>query len=472
MPVVVQIKRRKKLGRHRPLNIRLVLPRYYNPEKGQQHKPFMIFPNIVLPTLAAITPAPHKVTIVDENVEELHIPDDTDLVAITTYTRNVQRGYKIADECRARGIPVVMGGIHVSFMIEEALQHCDAVVSGEGEALWPQILEDVQNDDLKPVYQGGHSQDLNELPVPRWDLLKLERYFKPIPTLKMPIMSIQTSRGCPHKCDFCTVPVFAGGKMRYRDPAHLLREIDAYGAEFFSIADDNLIVNPDAAAQLFKTLAKRKLSWFGFFDTQSIKRPELVELAAKSGCRRAFLGIESIHPNELAAVNKKFNRPEKYEELIRLFHRNGIAVDVGILFGFEDETIESTLETIEELKRCNVETAIFSVMTPFPGTALYQRTKDKLLHTDWDRYTGEEVVWVREGTDAEQTRRLLQLAFEQFYSVPSIYKRVLSPRSHAQRKLLATISNLRFRSIIKHRFPEPLPPDFLRSARQARPAYA
>lgn len=105
---------------------------------------------------------------------------------------------------------------------------------------------------------------MNELPVPRWDLLKLERYFKPIPTLKMPIMSIQTSRGCPHKCDFCTVPVFAGGKMRYRDPAHLLREIDAYGAEFFSIADDNLIVNPDAAAQLFKTLAKRKLSWFGF----------------------------------------------------------------------------------------------------------------------------------------------------------------------------------------------------------------
>lgn len=244
-------------------------------------------------------------------------------------------------------------------MIEEALQHCDAVVSGEGEALWPQILEDVQSDDLKPVYQGGHSQDLNELPVPRWDLLKLERYFKPIPTLKMPIMSIQTSRGCPHKCDFCTVPVFAGGKMRYRDPAHLLREIDAYGAEFFSIADDNLIVNPDAAAQLFKTLAKRKLSWFGFFDTQTLKRPELVELAARSGCRRAFLGIESIHPNELATVNKKFNRPEKYEDLIRLFHRNGIAVDVGILFGFEDETVESTLETIEELKRCNVETAIF-----------------------------------------------------------------------------------------------------------------
>lgn len=171
-------------------------------------------------------------------------------------------------------------------------------------------------------------------------------------------------------------------------------------------------------------------------------------------------------------MNKKFNRPEKYEDLIRLFHRNGIAVDVGILFGFEDETVESTLETIEELKRCNVETAIFSVMTPFPGTALYQRTKDKLLHTDWDRYTGEEVVWAREGTDAEQTRRLLQLAFERFYSVPSIYKRVLSPRSHAQRKLLATISNLRFRSIIKHRFPEPLPPDFLRSARQARPAYA
>jgi radical SAM superfamily enzyme YgiQ (UPF0313 family) len=459
MSLVVQIKRRK-MGRHRPLNIVLVLPRYYNPEKGQHHKPFMIFPNIVLPTLAAITPEPHKVSIMDENVEDLHIPDDTDLVAITAYTRNVQRGYQIADACRAKGIPVIMGGIHVSFMIEEALRHCDSVISGEGEALWPQILEDTQNDDLKPVYKGGQSQDLNELPVPRWDLLKLDKYFKPVPTLKMPIMSIQTSRGCPHKCDFCTVPVFAGGKMRYRDPEHLLREIDAFGAEFFSIADDNLIVNPDAAADLFRTLARRKIGWFGFFDTQTLKRPELVELAAKAGCRRAFLGIESIHPNELATVNKKFNRPEKYEDLIKLFHKNGIAVDVGILFGFEDETLESTIETIEELKRCRVETAIFSVMTPFPGTALYNRTVDKLIHKDWDRYTGEEVVWAREGTDPELTRKLLQFAFEKFYSVPSILQRVASPRSHAQRKLLAMVSNLRFRNIIKYRFPEPLPPNF------------
>jgi radical SAM superfamily enzyme YgiQ (UPF0313 family) len=461
MAVMVQIKRRR-MGRNRPLKIKLVLPQYFNQEKGQQHKPFMIFPNIVLPTLAAITPAPHVVTICDENVDRIDFDEELDLVAITTYTRNVQRGYHIADEFRKRGVPVVMGGIHVSFMVQEALQHCDAVVSGEGEALWPQILEDVQQDDLKPVYQGGQSQDLNDLPVPRWDLLKLDRYFKPVPSLKMPIMSIQTSRGCPHKCDFCTVPVFAGSKMRYRDPEHLLREIDAYGAEFFSIADDNLIVNPDAAADLFKTLGRRNIGWFGFFDTQTIRRPELVELAAKAGCRRAFLGIESIHPNELATVNKKFNRPEKYEDLIKLFHKNGIAVDVGILFGFEDENLESTIQTVEELKRCNVETAIFSVMTPFPGTALFNRTRDKLIHTDWDRYTGEEVVWARENTDPEETRRLLQFAFERFYSYQSIFKRVASPNSHAQRKLLALFSNLRFRNIIKYRFPEPLPQDFTR----------
>src|ERR1041384_7251423 len=266
---------------------------------------FSRMPGLGLLKVAALTPPDWLVTIVDEKVETLDLNQSADLVGITTMTTTVQRAYELADHFRGRGAKVVMGGMHVSCLPEEALRHCDSVVVGEAEGLWPTLLRDFEKEDLKPIYR--HPEDLPplaQLPRPDWALYRSKNY--------LPVHFVETTRGCPIDCEFCAVTSAFGGKYRNRPQEEVLAELrglqpfDGFltlkNCVFF--VDDNIISNRAYAREFLDRLAEFKLHWFGQASVNIARDPDILELWQKSGCVGLFLGFETLSPATLAAVGK------------------------------------------------------------------------------------------------------------------------------------------------------------------------
>ncbi len=405
------------------MNILLVYPSTFDDsDRVRKYKRGQL-PPVSLAVLHALTPAHHRVHIVNDLLEEIDFEGAYDLVGISAMTPQVMRAYQIADRFRGRGTKVVIGGMHATVLPEEVKEHADAVVIGEAENLWETVLDDCEQNQLKDYYKNTSYPDLKKLVIPRFDHMNLGLYLKPL-TSKLPIIPIYATRGCIYNCKFCSVAKYFGKAYRFKPIEHVLQEIDTIGAKRYFFVDDNIICDRDYSQSLFRELKKKQVNWISQGSTSMLKHPDLIEQAAQSGCTLMLLGVESINRKNLRSVNKGFNKVEKYEELFSRLIRSGISPLVMVIFGFDEDTRESIEETVAFLNKCKVGTALFCILTPLPGTDLYDEMKreNRILHQDWNKYDMTHVVFKTKVMTSKELLDSYWRAFQSFYSTQNILK--------------------------------------------------
>lgn len=402
------------------LKIRLIDPanpgHYFKPSKIDTR--LLWFSRLTLAQVAALTPPEFEVAITDENVDSLNLELDADLVGLTAMTQHAPRAYRLAKHFRARGIPVVMGGVHATMLPEEAKRHVDAVVVGEAEGVWQELLGDFASGSLKPFYRPKERSDLKGLPFPRRDLLNSKAYAT--------VNCVETSRGCPFDCEFCSVTAFAGGTFRMRPVREVVEEIERMRAKSVVFIDDNIVGNPRYAKELFEALIPLKVLWGGQASTTIARDKDLLELAKKSGCFSLFFGIESLSQETLKSANKSFNRAMSYEDEFKAIHDAGIRMIGSFIFGFDSDDEGVFERTVSFVKKNRIDMAYYNIMTPLPGTKLFDRLKaeGRLLHQDWEHYNGYEVVYRPKTLTPEALQDGFHWAYRQTYSYPSILRRI------------------------------------------------
>ncbi len=372
---------------------------------------------MALPLLAALTPPGVEVRLIDEAVEDVDPELDVDLVGLSAMTPNAPRAYALADHFRCRGIQVIMGGVHPSTLPEEALEHCDSVAVGEGEGLWPQILVDADKRNLKRVYKSPGLTPLGSLPAPRWEGMAARRYFIP--------RTVQLSRGCPNSCSFCSVQTFFGRSFRSRPIPQVLEEIRSIPRKLFIFVDDNITADPAAAKDLFSAMIPLKKKWLAQCSLSISDDPELLDLAARSGCLGLLIGFESLSPEVLRSIGKQVNLRRKYEEAIRKIHGQGIHIQGSFIFGFDGDTPDAIRSTVQFVKENRITGVNYCHLTPFPGTKLFAdlEKEGRILHRDWALYDRQNIVFQPRHFTPDALQRAILWAYRQTYNLPSIWRR-------------------------------------------------
>ncbi|HLB01958.1 MAG TPA: radical SAM protein [Nitrospiria bacterium] len=391
----------------------------------------------LLAVAALIPQDQYEVILTDENIEPIDFDLKADLVGISAMTSYVKRGYEIADTFRNRGIPVVMGGVHPSFMPTEALEHADAVIIGEAELVMPRVLEDLKQGNLKGTYQANELHSMVNMPLPRYDLLKANRYVNKT--------FIQTSRGCHHACTFCSEPLMNGLRFRYRPIDEVIREIEACGERVVALNDADFFGTPKRPAELMRALKGRGIRWQAGVTSRLALNDELLELAAESGCFMLSIGFESISRETLKSVHKYVNQPDTFGALVEKVHSYGILVFGLFIFGFDQDDPSVFEETVKFNIGADYDMCAYSVMTPYPGTLTwFEMIRDKrVVSYDWDKYDQGHIVCRPINLTPDQLREGHMYAYKQFYSIPSILRRF--PATASRSKLYWTIFNLFFR---------------------------
>jgi len=393
---------------------------------GQVYKPrWPWLPGLTMPTIAALTPSDVEVTIVDEYVQEIDFNAPVDLVGLTAVITQSTRAYQIADQFRRRGVPVVMGGHHASAVPEEALQHCDAVVTGEAEGIWPTVIEDAQRGKLEPLYRVNGYPALEGLPRPRLSLLPLRRY-------STSFFPVQTTRGCPFHCNFCAVTSFFGGTYRFRPVEEVVEEVKAIGSRNIFFVDDNIAANSSRAKELFRALIPLRLRWLSQANLTVANDPELLDLAVKSGCFALFIGLESLSEENLKQAGKTFNRPAEYREAISRIQKAGIHVWASFIFGLDDDDETVFERTVRFLEENRLPMASFFAYVPLPGTRAAQHMEEegRIIERDWAKYDDAHALFAPRRMSPQALEQGLWWAYRRFYSLPSLLRRAFCPPQH------------------------------------------
>ena len=383
---------------------------------------------MALPTIAALTPSNWDVEIHDARTTPVDFNMNVDLVGITSYTADITNACKIADGFRNNGIKVVMGGVHVSALPDEALQHADAIVVGEAEAVWEKLLRDCEKGELKTIYKNSSLIEMSGMAIPRRNLLDSSMYSS--------FYSVQATRGCPFNCEFCTVTAFFGQEFRVRPVEEVIEEIKGFDSKEFFFIDDNITGRSGFAKKLFKELIPLNRKWGGQTTLNFAKDEELLSLYAKSGGRYAFIGFETLSDENLKKISKSWNSPDGYKEAIKKIHGVGINIIGSFIFGLDGDNTDVFEKTYNFIMENKIDAAQFHILTPFPGTKLYDDMvkDDRITDSDWSKYHTGEVVFKPAKMTARELQEGYWWIFHKTYDMKNILKRSLrSPRGLAYR---------------------------------------
>jgi radical SAM superfamily enzyme YgiQ (UPF0313 family) len=408
------------------MNILLVFPRIEHgastySDKGSWASILFGYPIITLPHLAGITPRNHSVKIINENYEDLSFDEPADLVGITSYTMTAPHVYQLADEFRSRGRKVVLGGYHPTAMPDEAKQHADSIVLGEAEAIWPQLISDLEKGVLKPFYGPNPDFDMAAIPPIRRDLIR-----------QNPLLgAVQSTRGCPNQCEFCAIASFCNHGVKQRPIKNVVEEIKQMPNRIFVIHDPSLTVNPPYSRELFQELIRQKVhkGWVANGNANVLGKidDEFLSLAKKSGCVEWFVGFESVSQDALNGIKKTVNKVEDFKRTIKRVHQHGMAVQGGIIFGFDQDTPDIFDATLEKMYEWELDAVEVNILTPYPGTPLYDRLEreGRILTKDWSRYNQVDVVFRPSQMTEKELFDGSRKVAKEFYTLPNILLRAV-----------------------------------------------
>jgi len=423
------------------MKILLVAPGRHRKKPGIIGRAFHV-PPLSLGILASLTPTDIEVELIDENLHDLSYDEAPDLVAITSLTAVAPRAYEIARNFRERGATVVLGGMHPSAMPLEAQQYADSVVIGEAEGVWRKLIEDFRANRLRRFYK-GEPPEPGDIAVPCREIFEGQGYFVK--------GTVQTTRGCPHGCDFCSVQRFFGSKPRFRSVSSVVEEVRALAVKFVAFVDDNIAGSRSYARELFAAITPLNVRWICQAPITIAKDPEFLRLMYRAGCRGVFVGFESVAPESLREVGKSFNVVEKFREQIDRIHDAGIGVEGAFVFGFDNDDQDIFKRTLDFIKEAKIDFAQFGILTPFPGTKLSDRLKEagRIFTYDWNKYDITHAVYKPARMTPEQLEEGRMWIENEFYSVKNTLARMFSLGRRVRYLIPMFILNASYRNHIR-----------------------
>lgn len=400
------------------MKIKLIAPR--DQREDTLSSPFKL-QRVNLPLLAALTPPGHTVTIVDEAFAPDDTNQDVDLVGITVMTDLALRAYDIADAYRRKAVKVVVGGIHPTVLPGEALEHADAVVVGEAEGIWPRLLSDAASGHMQRIYRADKMTDLQGLPKPRRDLFPGTKGYIPVP------IGVETARGCPNDCEFCSIGRTLGHQYRVRPVREVIAEIESIDSRHLFFVDDALGLNRNAAKKLFTEMIPLRRLWLGQGTVSLAEDLELLRLMRRSGCMGLLIGFESVQKVTQNDVKKIKNLRIDFYEAMRRFHGEGFGILGAFVLGFDYENKDVFGQTLEFIMRSRMDCVELRILTPYPGTRLYERllSEGRLFERDWwlHGYPPDTLLFQPRGMTADELINGFALLNRQAYSFGAMTKR-------------------------------------------------
>ncbi len=396
------------------MKILLISPRV---DKETRTNKGLMMPQLALYILAGLTPAEHDVEVIEEETECVDLENDCDLVGISCMTANSSRAYELCHEFKKRGKTVILGGVHPSILPDEAMQYADSVVVGEAEGVWEKLILDFQNNNLQKKYHD---------PLPDLGKYVPKDFSKIIKRRLFHLLPIMTTRGCPYNCDFCCVSNIYGKEIRHIPIENVVRDIQESGGKNFMFLDDNIIGNPTYAKALFKAIKPLKIKWVGQASVSLLVRDdELMQLAAESGCKILFFGLESVSETQLKTMRKAIGKIDLLEKALKKIKKAGILIHASMVFGFDNDTKDTFDETVRFLVKNKVCSVSFNILTPYPGTKTYDDLKkeNRLISTDWRYYDHNTVVFSPKNMTAYELQQGKIRAKKNFYTIYSVLNR-------------------------------------------------
>jgi radical SAM superfamily enzyme YgiQ (UPF0313 family) len=399
-----------------------------------------------LPLLAALTPPSFDIRIIDENSEVLDYNEPYDIVGISAMTKQATRAYEIADKFRAQGVYVVMGGIHPTVMYDEAGLHADTVIAGEAEELWPVFIEDYLKGHPRTLYKNERPGEINlaRSPVPRYNLMKKENYSSLWP---------QTTRGCPHYCEFCAASNIYGPKFRHKTIDQVLKEVEiikeTWKNGMICFADDNMFVDREFSKELLREFIPLKFSWMAQSDISAGEDDQLLELLFDSGCEALYVGLETLSEKNLVNLDPhdwKLKKLRDYPVLIQRIQEHGIGIHGSFMLGFDEDTEASFQNIIDFIIENKLFGGTVSILTPYPGSKLRERLEKegRLLDLEWSKYNGGNVTFMPRSMDPRQLYAGFLRTWREIYApavqeqkrdyFKSIYKKLLKEKKNKERE--------------------------------------
>lgn len=369
----------------------------------------------------------HDVIVESENVQKLNLKQKVDLVGISVTVDTLDRAIEIAQKYKALNIPVIAGGIHISACAEECLQYFDAVCAGPCETVLPQMINDLQSGNLQKIYYCKQPLSAENIVSPAYDLIKNSKYLY--------CNIIFTSYGCPYKCKFCYNSCEAYKDIYVQKPIEqVLSEIKQINRRHVMFIDDNFIGNPTYTMQLLQAIKPLKIKWNAAVSANIVDMPDLLDEMQVSGCQGLFIGFESLRKTALENVNKYQNQTEKYEKLVYEIHKRGIMINASFVFGLDGDDKTVFDETVKWIIDNKIETVTSHILTPYPGTELYEKLlkENRITCFDYSKYNTSNVVFIPQNMTAEELRKGYLRVYKKVYSFKNIFKRI--PAAKKQRK--------------------------------------
>ncbi len=373
------------------------------------------FSMLPLLTVARLSPADAEITLIDEQIEDIPFNDRYDVVGITCMTATAPRAFELCAMFRRRHIPVVLGGFFPSLNPEAALEHADAIVVGPAMDAWPRVCEDMCAGRLEKVYHGNPNGSV-PAELPR-HLIKSKSYYG--------ANSIYATMGCQNKCRFCSISAFYKAQHYTRPIDEVVAEIASFESKFFMFVDDNLTQDRAYVLQLLGRLAPLKKHWVTQASIEMAADEELLTAMERAGCVGVFVGLESFNEKVLNQTEKGFNVPDKYRRAVKTLHRHGIFVQSGIIFGFDDDTVEVFETTLKLLEHIGIDVIQLAILTPLPGTPLYDEMRDRIIDANSEHYDYRHVVFEPKRMRPEQLQAGADWVIRKYYAPWRIAKRTV-----------------------------------------------